>query len=77
MEKGGGRGGRAFGVRRKPVTKRRCKGAGIARAVAEYLVSDSYMYAPLIDPPTMPPPKGSSPSSEKGVPAAHSYKGCW
>ncbi|XP_038973672.1 uncharacterized protein LOC113461430 [Phoenix dactylifera] len=48
MEKEGG-----LGVRRKP-TKRRSR--GFAKAVKDYLVSDSYMYAPLIDSPPLDSP---------------------
>ncbi|KAG1326499.1 hypothetical protein COCNU_01G004330 [Cocos nucifera] len=62
MEKEGG-----LVVRRKPTKKRRSR--GFAKAVKDYLVSDSYMYATLIDPtPTDSPPLPdvrSPPTAEK------------
>ncbi|KAE8820008.1 hypothetical protein D1007_01974 [Hordeum vulgare] len=49
-----------LGVRTKQAAgKRRRKvaaGRGLAKAVADYLVSDSYMYAPLVSEPQEPPP---------------------
>ena len=54
-----------LGVRTKPAAaKRRRKvaasgaggGRGLAKAIADYLASDSYMYAPLVSDPQPPPP---------------------
>ncbi|KQJ98414.2 hypothetical protein BRADI_3g37171v3 [Brachypodium distachyon] len=78
-----------LGVRSKPAaTKRRRKVAagggsrwGIAKAVAEYLASDSYMYAPLVsDPQQPPPPPAAAPatgSPEKEVTLVQKYRGSW
>ncbi|KAI0518761.1 hypothetical protein KFK09_006197 [Dendrobium nobile] len=49
MEKGIGQ-----GLQRKSMKRRKSK--GFAKALAEYLVSDSYMYAPLINSPLSKPP---------------------
>ncbi|KAG6470934.1 hypothetical protein ZIOFF_072022 [Zingiber officinale] len=49
-----------IGVRRKPAKRRSSK--GLAKAVADYLASDCYMYAPLVD----APPSDSSPDSAAG-----------
>jgi nucleoside phosphorylase len=73
-----------LGVRTKPVTKpvsvkrRRKAAAGggggrrIAKAIADYLASDSYMYAPLVSdpqqqpPPTTPPPAPAPAAASPG-----------
>ncbi|KAH0466371.1 hypothetical protein IEQ34_006474 [Dendrobium chrysotoxum] len=49
MEKGIGQ-----GLQRKSMKRRKSK--GFAKALAQYLVSDSYMYAPLINSPLSKPP---------------------
>ncbi|XP_044970095.1 uncharacterized protein LOC123430288 [Hordeum vulgare subsp. vulgare] len=79
-----------LGVRTKQAAgKRRRKvaaGRGLAKAVADYLVSDSYMYAPLVSEPQEPPPPPpaaapatSTPpvSAEKGVALVQKYRGSW
>ncbi|XP_065045100.1 uncharacterized protein LOC135677102 [Musa acuminata AAA Group] len=42
-------------VRRRPTKRRRSR--GFVKAVADYLASDCYMYAPILDvpPPDLPP----------------------
>lgn len=50
-----------IGVRRKPAKPRSSK--GLAKAVADYLASDCYMYAPLVD----APPSDSPPASAAGL----------
>nr|XP_019703822.1 uncharacterized protein LOC109505494 [Elaeis guineensis] len=71
MEKEGG-----LGVRRKP-TKRRSS-RGFAKAVKDYLVSDSYMYAALIDSPTSDSPPlpdvRSPPTADQMVPMVQLQK---
>ncbi|KAF7016546.1 hypothetical protein CFC21_030134 [Triticum aestivum] len=79
-----------LGARTKPAAgKRRRKvaaGPGLAKAIAEYLASDSYMYAPLVsepqEPPPPPPPAAapatSTPASaEKGAALVQKYRGSW
>ncbi|XP_037489143.1 uncharacterized protein LOC119367851 [Triticum dicoccoides] len=78
-----------LGVRTKPAAgKRRRKvaaGPGLAKAIAEYLASDSYMYAPLVSEPQEPAPPQpaaapatSTPASaEKGVALVQKYRGSW
>ncbi|KAJ1268663.1 hypothetical protein BS78_07G151800 [Paspalum vaginatum] len=60
---------------------------GIAKAVAAYLASDSYMYAPLVSAPPSPPPPPEAavvPSAaphistlEKEVTLVQKYRGSW
>jgi hypothetical protein len=83
-----------LGVRTKPVTKpvsvkrRRKAPAGVggdgrrlAKAIADYLASDSYMYAQLVSdpqqqqpPPMTPPPTASLAASELSIPRFFSDK---
>uniref|UniRef100_A0ACD5Y7C7 Uncharacterized protein n=1 Tax=Avena sativa TaxID=4498 RepID=A0ACD5Y7C7_AVESA len=84
-----------LGVRTKPLAaKRRRKvaaagggsGRRLAKAIADYLASDSYMYAPLVSdpqqqpPPTPPPaaaPATASPASAEKVSLVQKYRGSW
>uniref|UniRef100_A0A0E0ICL5 Uncharacterized protein n=1 Tax=Oryza nivara TaxID=4536 RepID=A0A0E0ICL5_ORYNI len=80
-----------LGVRKSPpLTKRRRKvtaggagGGSMAKAIAAYLASDSFMYAPLVSnsPPPPPPPPSSPPagggSSDKMVALVQKYRGSW
>ncbi|MQM12862.1 hypothetical protein Taro_045782 [Colocasia esculenta] len=45
----GGRTSSSIGALKKPATKHKCRRRRLARSVVEYLTSDSYMYAPLLD----------------------------
>uniref|UniRef100_A0A0D9X8E2 Uncharacterized protein n=1 Tax=Leersia perrieri TaxID=77586 RepID=A0A0D9X8E2_9ORYZ len=83
-----------LGVRKSPLlTKRRRKvtagggGRNLAKAVAAYLASDSFMYAPLVSNSPPPPaeaasvtpsslPPGASPADKK-VTLAQKYRGSW
>ncbi|PAN35597.1 hypothetical protein PAHAL_6G220400 [Panicum hallii] len=62
---------------------------GLAKAIAAYLASDSYMYAPLVSAPPSPPPQpqppaAAAPSSappistpEKEVTLVQKYRSSW
>uniref|UniRef100_A0A0E0AW02 Uncharacterized protein n=1 Tax=Oryza glumipatula TaxID=40148 RepID=A0A0E0AW02_9ORYZ len=77
-----------LGVRKSPpLTKRRRKvtaggagGGSMAKAIAAYLASDSFMYAPLVSnsppPPPSSPPAGAG-SSDKMVALVQKYRGSW
>ncbi|KAJ8484415.1 hypothetical protein OPV22_016900 [Ensete ventricosum] len=56
-------------VRRRPTKRRRSR--GFVKVVADYLASDCYMYAPLLDvpPPDFPPSSAASspPATDKRV----------
>lgn len=60
MEKGNGQ-----GLQRKSMKRRKSK--GFARALAEYLVADSYMYAPLFNSPPSKPPEHQSSTVEEAA----------
>uniref|UniRef100_A0A0E0EM36 Uncharacterized protein n=1 Tax=Oryza meridionalis TaxID=40149 RepID=A0A0E0EM36_9ORYZ len=78
-----------LGVRKSPpLTKRRRKvtaggagGGSMAKAIAAYLASDSFMYAPLVSNSPTPPPPSSPPagagSSDKMVALVQKYRGSW
>ncbi|KAJ0965719.1 hypothetical protein J5N97_026857 [Dioscorea zingiberensis] len=71
----------SMGARRKEAKRSRRRVAkGLAAAVVEYLISDSYFYAPLIDPmPANPSPpddkiRSPPPNPKDGVPVVHLQK---
>ncbi|XP_020587940.1 uncharacterized protein LOC110029821 isoform X2 [Phalaenopsis equestris] len=73
MEKGTG-----LGLQRKSMKRKKTK--GFARALVDYLASDSYMYAPLIDSQPSKPPEHSVSALEEvagdafvGTPVAPGY----
>ncbi|RCV31303.1 hypothetical protein SEVIR_6G171800v4 [Setaria viridis] len=74
--------------RRKLVAPAKASGnggaRGLAKAIAAYLASDSYMYASLVPAPPPPPPAAAAPSAappistpEKEVTLVQKYRGSW
>ncbi|XP_020264768.1 uncharacterized protein LOC109840510 [Asparagus officinalis] len=66
------------GVKKRRATSKRKKRRGFVKAVAEYLLSDSYMYAPLIDSPSKvsdPGPHPLTPTTQIHSPPSNAAKG--